>query len=166
MCSNNNTLVQFCGPESDSNINGNFSVGCISQACPRPYEYTLDCFCAAPLVIDFRLKSPGFSDFRIYMNGFRRFMSSSSDIDNSQLHISSFSWEQGPRLRMELKIFPMYVDNTSSPVFNRSEVLRIKKLFLDFDISSNDLFGPFEFLGFSPSDVYRDGKSPKRLLLC
>ena len=159
MCSNNNTLAQFCGSESDSSINGNFSVSCPTQACPPPYEYTVDCFCAAPLVVNYRLKSPGFSDFRTYMNAFQSMMSRGLKIHIIQFHINKFEWEEGPRLGMNLKLFPMYVDDNSSHVFNTSEVLRLRNLFLDFDLPTNDLFGPFELLDFILLDPYRDGKS-------
>ncbi|KAK7385632.1 hypothetical protein VNO78_31380 [Psophocarpus tetragonolobus] len=157
MCSNNDTLAQFCGPQNvTTSINGNLSVSCLSQACPPPYEYTVDCFCAAPLIVNFRLKSPGFSDFRIYMNAFQRLLSTGLKVQINQLYIQSFAWEEGPRLGMNLKVFPIYVDNSSSHDFNRSEVLRIRGLFLDFDIPSNDLFGPFELLDFILLDPYRD----------
>ncbi|KAK7385633.1 hypothetical protein VNO78_31381 [Psophocarpus tetragonolobus] len=156
MCSNNNTLVQFCGPESDSSFNDNFTVSCPSQACPPPYEYTVDCFCAAPLVVNYRLKSPAFSDFRRYMNAFQSMMSKGLKIHINQFYIDSFAWEDGPRLGMNLKLFPIYVDNRSSHVFNTSEVLRIRNSFIDFDLPTNDLFGPFELLNFILLDPYRD----------
>ncbi|KAK7372245.1 hypothetical protein VNO80_05619 [Phaseolus coccineus] len=156
MCSNNNSLAQFCGSESDSSINGNFSVSCPTQACPPPYEYTVDCFCAAPLVVNYRLKSPAFSDFRTYMNAFQSMMSRGLKIHIIQFHINKFEWEEGPRLGMNLKLFPMYVDDNSSHVFNTSEVLRLRNLFLDFDLPTNDLFGPFELLDFILLDPYRD----------
>ncbi|KAG5064204.1 hypothetical protein JHK85_005387 [Glycine max] len=158
MCSNNNTLVQFCGPEteSDGSINGNFSVSCLSQACPSPYVYAVDCFCAAPLVVNYRLKSPAFSDFRIYTNAFQSLMSSGLKIHISQVFINSFAWEEGPRLGMNLMVFPIYVDNRSSPRFNTSEVIRIRNLFLDFDVPSNDLFGPSELLDFILLEPYRN----------
>ncbi|RDX76520.1 putative LRR receptor-like serine/threonine-protein kinase, partial [Mucuna pruriens] len=156
MCSNNNTLVQFCGPKSESSINGDGRVSCPSQACPPPYEYTVECFCAAPLVVNYRLKSPGFSDFRPYMNAFQSLLSRGLNVRFNQLFINSFAWEEGPRLGMNLKLFPIYVDNRSSHVFNTSEVLRIRNLFLDFKPPSNDLFGPFELLDFILLDPYRD----------
>ncbi|KAK7321430.1 hypothetical protein VNO77_32075 [Canavalia gladiata] len=156
MCSNNDTLVQFCGPESDSSMNGNFSVSCPSQACPPPYEYTVNCFCAAPLVVNYRLKSPSFSDFRTYLNAFESLLSKGLNMHIIQLYINSFAWEEGPRLRINLKLFPTYVDNRSSHVFNTSEVVRIRNLFIDFDLPSNDLFGPFELLDFILLDPYRD----------
>ncbi|KAL9316442.1 hypothetical protein ACSQ67_017443 [Phaseolus vulgaris] len=92
MCSNNNTLAQFCGSESDSSINGNFSVSCPTQACPLP------------------------------MN-----------------------------IQWTVSVLPR-----CSHVFNTSEVLRLRNLFLDFDLPTNDLFGPFELLDFILLDPYRD----------
>ncbi|CAJ1970784.1 unnamed protein product [Sphenostylis stenocarpa] len=159
MCTNNNTLVQFCGPKSDSSTNGNFSVSCPIQACPPPYESTVDCFCAAPLIVDYRLKSPGFSDFLTYMSYFQSHLSINLKININQLYIDNFEWEEGPRLGMNLKIFPIYVDSNSSHVFNKSEVLRIRDLFIDFKLPGNDFLGPYEILDFILLDLYRDGIS-------
>lgn len=61
-----------------------------------------------------------------------------------QLHIDSFFWEEGPRLRMHFKLFPTYNNHT----FNTSEVLRIRGIFASWDFPSNDFFGPYELLSF------------------
>ncbi|XP_061346769.1 probable LRR receptor-like serine/threonine-protein kinase At1g06840 isoform X2 [Gastrolobium bilobum] len=156
LCSNNNTLVQFCGAGSDNGVNSSSSVSCPSQACPPPYEYNVECFCAAPLIIDYRLKSPGFSDFRTYVDAFESFLTDSLNIHINQLFINSFAWEEGPRLRMYLKLFPIYVDNRSSHIFNTSEVFRIRNLFREWTIQDSDLFGPYELIDFILLDPYRD----------
>ncbi|TKY56617.1 LRR receptor serine/threonine-protein kinase [Spatholobus suberectus] len=153
VCLNNNTLVQFCGPESDNGLNGNSSVDCPNQACPPPYEYAVQCFCAVPLVVHYRLKSPGFSDFRAYQTSFESFLTDGLNVPFNQLFIERFAWEEGPRLRMNLKIFPEYIDNRNAHVFNTSEVIRIRDLFREWNIDANDLFGPYELLDFINRDV-------------
>ncbi|QCE01091.1 leucine-rich repeat family protein [Vigna unguiculata] len=49
----------------------------------------------------------GFSDFRTYMDRFQRMLSSGLKIDINQLYINQSYWEEGPRLEMNLKIFPI-----------------------------------------------------------
>ncbi|CAJ1939308.1 unnamed protein product, partial [Sphenostylis stenocarpa] len=67
-----------------------------------------------------------------------------------------FEWEEGPRLGMNLKIFTIYVDSNNSHVFNKSEVLRIRDLFIEFHLPGNDFLGPYEILDFILLDLYRD----------
>ncbi|KAK7385631.1 hypothetical protein VNO78_31379 [Psophocarpus tetragonolobus] len=155
----NNTLAQFCGPESGNDKNGNTNYVCYSQGCPPPYEYTVDCFCAAPLVVHYRLKSPGFSDFRTYEREFQSFLTNGLTVHVNQLLIENFAWEEG-RLRMNLKIFPEYTGNGSSHKFNTSDVIRIRDMFSGWDIPDNDFFGPYELLDFILLDLYRDAIIP------
>ncbi|RDY08683.1 putative LRR receptor-like serine/threonine-protein kinase, partial [Mucuna pruriens] len=157
VCRNNNTLVQFCGPEINIDLNGNYNVSCPSQECSPPNEYTVECFCVAPLVVDYRLKSPGFSDFRTYERTFESFLTDNLIVHNNQLFIKSFTWE-GPRLRMDLKLFPECITNRNSCAFNASEVTRIGNLFTEWNIHNDDLFGPYELLDFIPGP-YRNGIS-------
>jgi len=67
MCPNNNTLVQVCGSKSDSSINGNFSVSCPSKDALLPMNTM---WTVSALIVNYRLKIPGFSDFRTYMDRF------------------------------------------------------------------------------------------------
>lgn len=157
MCSNNNSLVQFCGRESDSNKDGGSIVVCPSQGCPPPYEYTVECICAAPLIVHYRLKSPGFSDFRAYVKEFENFLTDGLSVNTNQLFIERFAWEEG-RLRMNLKLFPEYIDNTSSREFSASEVIRIRDMFREWDINDSDFFGPYELLDFILLDIYNEGE--------
>ncbi|XP_073291644.1 probable LRR receptor-like serine/threonine-protein kinase At1g06840 [Primulina huaijiensis] len=161
-CSSSN-LSQFCvGRYVDfSNTSGFGSVKiCDPQSCPPPYEYapvslTNSCFCAAPLYVGYRLKSPGFSDFLPYAKAFEVYLSSGLGLDIYQLDIDSLAWQKGPRLRMYLKIFPLYINN-SARLFNRTEILRIRGLFGGWMIPDNEVFGPFELLNFTLSDLYPD----------
>ncbi|KAG6631010.1 hypothetical protein CIPAW_13G060800 [Carya illinoinensis] len=161
--------VQFCGSESKNNDNSqslpntNTSV-CLPQRCLTPYEYSptspAPCFCAAPLLIGYRLKSPGFSDFRPYRDPFEKFLAPTLHLFQYQLHIDSFIWEKGPRLRMYLKLFPVYDANIKSPSsFNMSEVQRILHTFVSWKILNPDVFGPYEVLNFTHK--YDNSPSPR-----
>ncbi|GFZ20006.1 leucine-rich repeat protein kinase family protein [Actinidia rufa] len=159
ICVNTN-LVQFCGAQKEyvSNIQSstNSTIECPVQSCP--YEYVpaspLPCFCAAPLYIGYRLKSPGFSDFLSYRDPFQVYLTSGLKLNVYQLEIYSFTWEEGPRLWMDLKIFPVF-DNTSH-VFNRTEVLRIRSMFTGWKIPDSPVFGPYEVLDFTLWGPYKD----------
>ncbi|PNY11650.1 LRR receptor-like kinase resistance protein, partial [Trifolium pratense] len=156
ICSNNNnTVVQFCGTETENDMNGNSIIICPTQPCPPPYEYSLECVCVVPLLVNYRLKSPGFSDFNAYVEDFESFLTSGLNIDSNQLFINSFVWEDG-RLRMYLKLFPVSVDNTTRHTFNQSEVIRLRDMFREWDIHESDLFGPYELLDFVLLDPYKD----------
>ncbi|KAK6163879.1 hypothetical protein DH2020_000743 [Rehmannia glutinosa] len=165
VCSNRN-LIQLCGPyEGDFSNTLNFTNlnDCLPQSCPPNYDYappspSMRCFCAAPLYVGYRLKSPGFSDFHPYFNAFKEYLSSGLGLNLYQLDISSAAWQKGPRLRMQLKIFPMYV-NDSVRLFNRSEVQRILGLFGGWRIRDSQVFGPFELLNFTLSEAYEHGMS-------
>lgn len=164
VCANGN-LVDFCQPQDEefrNRLNVTDLNDCPPQACPHPFEYApatsvISCFCAAPLLVGYRLKSPGFSDFPPYLNSFKEYISSGLEMNTSQLDIDSVAWQKGPRLRMYLKIFPAYV-NDSVRKFNRSEVIWIREMFSGWRIPDNQVFGPYEFLNFTLLDPYRAGK--------
>uniref|UniRef100_A0A803MZ10 non-specific serine/threonine protein kinase n=1 Tax=Chenopodium quinoa TaxID=63459 RepID=A0A803MZ10_CHEQI len=167
LCSRAN-LNLFCGSNQDgieSEIPKNIPVSCPSQACPPSYEYPPghpeSCVCAAPLIIEYRLKSPGFLRFGPYQNGFEEYLSSGLRLNLSQLDINSVTWQEGPRLKMSLKLFP---DN-SSHVFNSSEVRRIWRMFTGWQVPDNDTFGPYELLDFILLDPYKKGMSKSLNLL-
>ncbi|XP_052202496.1 probable LRR receptor-like serine/threonine-protein kinase At1g06840 [Diospyros lotus] len=155
LCSSAN-LAQFCGAISPyissfvSSIDSNSS--CPVQSCPYPLEYApaspVPCYCAAPLFVGYRLKSPGFIDFLPYTYEFEGYLTSGLKLELYQLNLSSFIWQDGPRLKMFLKIFPNYIDNNSS-YFNGSEVLRIRSMFTGWMIPDSDIFGPYELLNFT-----------------
>ncbi|KAM1697768.1 hypothetical protein ACFX2K_029317 [Malus domestica] len=160
VCLNGN-LDNFCGTESDdesdSQSSTNSTANCPNQACPPAFEYIpVACFCAAPLVVDIRLKSPGVTDFRPYESTYEQYLTSGIKLDLDQLDITSFVWENGPRLRISLKLFPVYVDNANnSHTFNRTEVKRIMNMFASWAIPGSDLFGPYELLDFILLDPYK-----------
>ncbi|XP_058110752.1 probable LRR receptor-like serine/threonine-protein kinase At1g06840 isoform X2 [Magnolia sinica] len=164
VCANANqfNIVKFCGSQNGGGPapggSTNLTNGCPIQACPTDnfFEYVPafspgPCFCAAPLRVGYRLKSPGVSDFPPYEPLFEGFLTSHLSLHPYQLVIDSFAWEAGPRLRMYLKLFPVYDDRPGvlSSKFNESEILRIKDMFTDWSIPNSDLFGPAELLDFT-----------------
>lgn len=172
VCSNVN-LDNFCGSEigdeNDSESSTNSTAICPSQACPPPYEYNpVACFCAVPLPIEYRLKSPGFSDFRPYKSTFEEYLTSGLNLTLNQLDITSFVWQKGPRLQISLKLFPIYVANVAnannSRTFNTSEVQRIIVKFTSWNIPDRDLFGPYELLHITLLGPYTNGTFQNRIL--
>nr|QAS62436.1 LRR receptor-like serine/threonine-protein kinase [Sedum alfredii] len=160
LCSASNFL-KFCGPSSpvEDHIENylNFTE-CKQQSCPYPYEYApaTDCYCAAPLLIGYRLKSPGFSTFPPYRDNFQEYLSSGLTLKSNQLLLDSIRWEQGPRLRMQLKFFPIYNALSTTPnLFNTSELLRIIRNFTAWAIPDSDIFGPYELLNITLLSPYQ-----------
>lgn len=165
MCTNT-SLSQFCISQIEEENNKlnplNSTVDCTATFCPPFYESisaTLrNCFCAAPLNVGYRLKSPGFSDFLAYQYMFEDYLTNGLFLNIDQLKIDSIEWEKGPRLKMNLKLFPVYVNNESYK-FNDSEVRRIRGMFTGWGIGDSSVFGPYELINFTLSDVYRGGLS-------
>ncbi|KAB5512928.1 hypothetical protein DKX38_029956 [Salix brachista] len=159
-----NVTLRFYCESRNSDMNNQSStesnVTCLAQSCPPPFEYSptspVSCFCAAPLIFGYRLKSPGFSNFIPYRIRFENYLSSGLQLNLYQLGLDSIEWESGPRLQMDLKLFPVYVNETNSHVFNRSEVLRIISMFTGWKIPDNEIFGPYELLYITLSDPYKD----------
>lgn len=165
LCSDGN-LLRLCGPITEEDINqGQGSTNSNTTTCsdcPPPYEFSPEplrrCFCAAPLLVGYRLKSPGFSDFVPYRSEFEEYITSGLSLNLYQLRLDSFQWQKGPRLRMYLKFFPVFGSNANNSfIFNRSEVRRIRGMFTGWNIRDEDLFGPYELMNFTLLDVYRDG---------
>ncbi|XP_030942318.1 probable LRR receptor-like serine/threonine-protein kinase At1g06840 [Quercus lobata] len=160
---NSNVNLQFCQPENDTQSLTNSTSVPIPTVCPPSYECsttsTQSCFCAAPLIVEYRLKSPGFTDFRPYIDDFEVYMTAEClNLSLNQLDFKNlWAWEVGPRLKITLKFFP---ENTS--VFNSSEVQRITSNFTYWKFPLNDVFGPYELLGLDLLDVYKSevGNSP------
>ncbi|KAK9067765.1 hypothetical protein SSX86_011876 [Deinandra increscens subsp. villosa] len=148
---------QFCGPKEYIDYIHPISkslINCPIQSCPTNnyFEYvpgsSIPCFCASPLRIGYRLKSPSFSYFPPYQDQFEMYVTSSLDLDLYQLHIESIMWEKGPRLRMYIKLYPKSGTEHSS-TFSTSEVIRIRGIFTTWVFPGSDLFGPYELLNFT-----------------
>ncbi|VAH20373.1 unnamed protein product [Triticum turgidum subsp. durum] len=122
----------------------------ICSPCPsdKNYEYNpsspIPCFCAVPLGVGIRLKSPGITDFNPYEGAFGDSTTSLLKLYIYQLHVEHYIWEVGPRLNMHLKLFP---SNTS--LFNMSEVVRLQHVLAGWEITLPDIFGPYELLNFT-----------------
>ncbi|KAK7844678.1 putative lrr receptor-like serine/threonine-protein kinase [Quercus suber] len=158
-------LAQFCESETEyknySQNSTNTTSICPAQACPPPCEYSptspVACFCAFPQFVGYRLKSPGFSDFRPYRHEFEVFLTSHLELSLYQLYIDSFTWEEGPRLVMNLKFFPVYDAENKTHAFNRSELQRMFDIFTTWNIRNPpDKFVPYEFISFPLLDFEKD----------
>jgi hypothetical protein len=175
ICENANiaNIIQFCGFEAGGDRTTersmNSTMTCPVQACPVDnfFEYVpaspLPCFCASPLRIGYRLKSPSFSYFDPYAFPFELHVTSALKLNPYQLSIDSYFWEEGPRLRMHLKIFPP-ANNVHSNTFNVSEVGRIRGAFTSWHFPGDDLFGPYELLNFTLVGPYAASMCSKFLL--
>ncbi|KAI3805839.1 hypothetical protein L1987_21726 [Smallanthus sonchifolius] len=165
---------QFCGLKEYKDyippISRN-STDCPIQSCPinNYYEYvsgsSIPCFCASPLRIGYRLKSPSFSYFPPYQDQFEMYVTSSLELNFYQLHIDSIMWEKGPRLRMYLKLYPKS-GTEHSGTFSTSEVLRIRGIFTTWVFPGSDLFGPYELLNFTLVGPYAhlNVETPKKFI--
>ncbi|KAK9065998.1 hypothetical protein SSX86_015400 [Deinandra increscens subsp. villosa] len=160
-CSNA-SMVEFCQSSIAlvnhlQSIPSNSTDNC-QASCPPDYEYApgspTPCFCAAPLLIGYRLKSPGFSDFLAYFYSFEVYLTTGLEIKQFQLDLT-YEWQKGPRLRMNLKIFPEFT-TPGSNVFNKSEVLRIRSMFTQWEIPDSEIFGPYELIDFTLLDPYKE----------
>ncbi|OAY67259.1 putative LRR receptor-like serine/threonine-protein kinase [Ananas comosus] len=152
VCTNaQESIIQFCQPqnvEQASESPTNSTRSCPSCPTDRDYERNpnspMPCSCAVPLGVGFRLKSPGISDFRPYIEAFEIDLTSLLHLFLYQLYIEQYMWESGPRLNMHLKLFP---SNTS--LFNETEVIRLQGVLAAWEITLSDVFGPYELLYFT-----------------
>lgn len=145
------------------------SSSCSPQSCPTTdyFEYVPslpnDCFCALPFGVELRLRSPSISDFPPYRPRFENFIAENVRINLTQLDIESVAWEKR-RLRLYLKFFPTYSSNHSH-TFSNDEVQRIANLFATFNLSSDEIFGPYDLLSFTLHGPYATGMSSNLTLL-
>ncbi|KAM3195081.1 hypothetical protein ACQJBY_071254 [Aegilops geniculata] len=153
ICTSQNQLniSQYCQSISVVVPGGSTNNNTLCPPCSTdlPYENILrspiSCLCAIPLYVDYRLKSPGFWDFVPYEAEFQHYLSSGLSLSSYQLEVSTFMWEEGPRLKMNLKLFP-----NNTPLFNSGEVLRLRDMFTGWLIVDSDIFGPYELIDFIP----------------
>ncbi|CAO2823909.1 unnamed protein product [Amaranthus hypochondriacus] len=148
------SIHRFC--DSDAGDNGTSegpatSIACPATTCPidqhfEPVPEASTCFCAAPILIGYRLKSPSFTYFPPYKTAFVSYITHTLKMDQYQLFIDSIAWEEGPRLRMYLKLFP---DVGTEHLFSDSEVRYIRHKYTTWQFPGSDLFGPYELLNFT-----------------
>ncbi|KAK9723764.1 hypothetical protein RND81_05G023800 [Saponaria officinalis] len=159
VCNNANIqrIHHFC--DSDAGPNGTADVLKTSTVCPvtacpadqnfEPIPEAPTCFCAAPIRIGYRLKSPSFTYFPPYKSAFESYITRALNFELYQLDIDSYEWEEGPRLRMNLKLFPQINGLNGSHVFNDSELRWIRIKYTTWQFTCSDLFGPYELLNFT-----------------
>ncbi|XP_021767444.1 probable LRR receptor-like serine/threonine-protein kinase At1g06840 isoform X3 [Chenopodium quinoa] len=121
------------------------------NTCPveqyfEPVPEAPECFCAAPIRIGYRLKSPSFTYFPPYKFAFESYITQNLKMHHYQLLIDSYAWEEGPRLRMYLKLFPVLGNNHT---FNENEIHYIRHIYTTWNFSGSDIFGPYELLNFT-----------------
>ncbi|KAI6698721.1 hypothetical protein NL676_018840 [Syzygium grande] len=96
-------IVTFCAPEDDSadapaNSTHLNNSSCPNLHCPGLYEHVPDapdpCYCAAPLGVGIRLRSPSISDFPPYAGQFTYYITSNLDLELYQLVVDSFIWQK------------------------------------------------------------------------
>ena len=75
-------------------------------------------------------------------------------MDKQQLLIDSYVWE-GSRLRMYLKIFPLFDSGTH--VLDQSKVFQITEKFMSWNFTRDDFFGPYELLNFTLPGHHQTG---------
>ena len=150
-------ITNLCQPMSVNMQTSKNEQGSSCQPCPtdKNYEYNpsspIPCFCAVPLGVGIRLKSPGITDFRPYEDAFEINLTSLLQLFLYQLNIESYIWEVGPRLNMHMKLFP-----SNSSLFNISEIVRLRHILAAWEITLSDVFGPYELLNFTLGS-YADG---------
>ncbi|KAJ6708483.1 LEUCINE-RICH REPEAT PROTEIN KINASE FAMILY PROTEIN [Salix viminalis] len=130
ICHDANIRNMFCEPKAGGDETAErttkSTVTCFVQSCPTDefFEFVPSspepCFCAAPLRIGYRLKSPSFSYFTPYVNPFEKYVTHSLNMSPYQLSIDSFFWEEGPQIYLHHGNF-----------------------------LPNDFFGPYELLNFT-----------------
>ncbi|KAM0863494.1 hypothetical protein ACQ4PT_044564 [Festuca glaucescens] len=153
--SNAARAARLCQPTSVNKVPSGpqVSIDCVACSTDKNYEYNpsspIPCICAMPVGIGFRLKSPGISDFRPHKEVFVFNSTSQLGLSIYQLYIEEYIWEAGPRLNMNLKLFP---NNTN--LFTMSEVMRLRQLLAGWEITLPDVFGPYELLNFTYADEF------------
>ncbi|CAK9319783.1 unnamed protein product [Citrullus colocynthis] len=136
----------------------NSSKTCPVSSCPTDSFFELvpdtpdPCFCASPLGIGYRLKSPSFSYFPPYMHLFEVYLTKELGLNKHQLLIDSYDWE-GARLRMYLKLFPSFDSGTHK--LDITEIFLITEQFMSWNFTPNDVFGPYELLNFTLPDRFQ-----------
>ncbi|CAH8382794.1 unnamed protein product [Eruca vesicaria subsp. sativa] len=149
----------ICGEKKQTSTKSE-NTPCSNASCP--YEKVLVspglCFCAAPLSIDYRLKSRSFFFFTPYIeNQFMEYITTSLQLETHQLAVDRVVDENKLRLRMNIKLIPK-----GKTIFNVTEVIRIKGVFTSWSFPRNDFFGPYELLDFPLEGPYENllaGKS-------
>ncbi|KAG6549300.1 hypothetical protein Mapa_009286 [Marchantia paleacea] len=152
-----NTLAAVCLPSSvdvtlqiGSAINASSNKDSTCGKCPPDFFLVPNaqsragadfCRCAVPIIVWYRLKSPGFNVFDLYERGFLIYISSGLGLSLDQVDLFDYTTEPGPRISMHLGFFPL-----TDSYFNSSEIQRISNFFSEWEIPDDPVFGPYELL--------------------
>ncbi|KAH7672448.1 Non-specific serine/threonine protein kinase protein [Dioscorea alata] len=153
VCLSQTDIFNLCKPMDKQPTSGRSPKSNSTCGCNTNSGYEINqlssstCFCAMPLGIGIRLKSPGISDFPPYKDNLEIFLTKRLNLYRDQLYVYSDIWE-GRRLKMYLKLFP---SNTS--FFNESEILRIREIYSNWEMTLPPIFGPYELLNFTYANV-------------
>jgi Leucine-rich repeat (LRR) protein len=153
LCSTENGSEDACGSSNNNNTT------CSLHSCSSRYygpNSNSHCF-SAPVEVGYRLKSPSFSFFSPYIKMFGEYLTSELNLDLHQLSIVSYSWSPGPRLDMNLKIFPP--KDSSGRELNESTILQIQNKFTAWQFTKNDILGPYEYLSLTTYNDHESGLS-------
>ncbi|KAI5067912.1 hypothetical protein GOP47_0016257 [Adiantum capillus-veneris] len=159
LCEASQNFSAYC--TNSSGVGANVSIplptvplpmGCSDATCDKSRNQELNyglvdfgvCQCAYPLSVGYRLKSPSFAIYQPYQIALQNYLGLRLNLSDHQVNVSDFTWEPGPRLGVNLKLFP----SNGSAQFNSSEVERLYNQFATFTIAGNRTFGPHEVLFF------------------
>lgn len=144
-------IIEFCilnnQTVTDSTTNGVPSC----TKCDSPNMSVQDpsgkCRCAQPIQLDLRLKSPSFSFFDQFRAQFLNLVMSRLNLTASQVQLQSWNWEAGPRLHIQLFLFP------TNSTFDPSEYQNLFNTIANWDLSAGEawslsVLGPYELLVF------------------
>nr|XP_048319450.1 probable LRR receptor-like serine/threonine-protein kinase At1g06840 [Ziziphus jujuba var. spinosa] len=163
-------ITQFCGLGDGDLVEppGNSSSSqdeCEPQICVAElfFEYAPDypsCFCAAPIEVWFRLRSPSMTNFRPFVDFFKAYLTSDLGMEIYQLVVDGFDWQRGPKLILHLKFFPKF--SNDSHIFSTNETRHLIEKFTKNDIHLDNFFGPYDLLNFNLGHYYnRTGMPPE-----
>ena len=116
---------------------------------PVPVEIpSTTCQTCSFITVGYRLKSPGFTVFDLYEEQFLDYLSSGLSLTPSQVVLQDFMWQEGPRLQMTIRLYPV-----GNNTFNQSEFNRLYNAFATWNITDSSIFGPYELLSFNPRSL-------------
>ncbi|MCO5575715.1 hypothetical protein L7F22_029518 [Adiantum nelumboides] len=113
------------------------------------------CACAYPLTVHYRLKSPSFAIYEPYKPLLEAYLANSTNLSSYQVNASVFRWAPGPRLNINLKLFP---DRNTSE-FSGTEVTRLYNQFATWSFPETTIFGPYEMIAFDLKFPYTSSET-------
>jgi serine/threonine protein kinase/Leucine-rich repeat (LRR) protein len=157
--SNSTTHVRFAGNPAicDPNVQSITNPICIPNNDPVSFTYDSvvpleippnTCTSCRYITVGYRLKSPGFSVFDLYSQQFLAYLSTGLSLSQHQVVLQDYMWQQGPRLAMNIRLYPV-----GNNTFNETEFDRLYQLFSQWLIPDSSVFGPYELVSFNPRSV-------------